>query len=94
MEVIKIQATIKGGILPIPDRILSQIEEGENVEIVFRPLRSAASTGKDVNQAIDDLEKRFQGEFPNLRSPMSHNSLCAGTGCEGARDTFCNVNGL
>ncbi len=74
MEVIKIQATIKGGILPIPDRILSQIGEGENVEIVFRPLRSDASTGKDVNQVIDDLEKQFQGEFPNLRSPISHNS--------------------
>ncbi len=72
MEVIKIQATIKGGILPIPDRILSQIGEGENVEIVFRPLRSDASTGKDVNQVIDDLEKQFQGEFPNLRSPISH----------------------
>ena len=59
MEVIKIQATIQGGMLPIPDRILSQIGEGENVEIVFRPLRSSASTGKDVNQVIDDLVGKY-----------------------------------
>ena len=71
MEVIKIQATIKGGILLIPDRILSQIEEGENVEIVFRPIRSDASTGKDVNQVIDEQEKQFQREFPNLKKPIS-----------------------
>jgi len=72
MEVIKIQASIKGGIVPIPDRILSQIGEGENVEIVFRPLRSSATTGKDVNQVIDDLVKQFEEEFPNLKKPISH----------------------
>ena len=72
MEVIKIQATIQGGMLPIPDRILSQIGEGENVEIVFRPLRSSAAAGKDVNQVIDDLVKQFEEEFPNLKKPISH----------------------
>lgn len=71
MEVIKIQATIQGGILPIPDRILSQIGEGEKVEIAFRPLRSSATTGRDVNQVIDDLVKQFEEEFPNLGRPIS-----------------------
>ena len=70
MEPIKYKTKMSRTGIPIPKHILQRLDEGIEVEVVFRPIRPSSSARPKLGELIKKIEKQMNEEFPNLRGPI------------------------
>ena len=70
MEPIKYKTKISRTGIPIPKHILQRLDEGIEVEVVFRPIRRSSSARPKLGELIKRIEKQMNEEFPNLKGPI------------------------
>jgi len=70
MEPIKYKTKMSRTGIPIPKHILQRLDEGIEVEVVFRPIRPSSSARPKLGELIKKIEKQMNEEFPNLQGPI------------------------
>ncbi|NIA12359.1 MAG: hypothetical protein GWP10_22250 [Nitrospiraceae bacterium] len=71
MEPIKYKTKISRTGIPIPKHILQRLDEGIEVEVVFRPVRRAPTNRRGIKKVIDQIETEMNKKYPNLRSSVN-----------------------
>ena len=72
MESLKYTTQIEGRSLAIPKHILERLDKKSEVEVIFRPIRQSSPKTKRINQVIEEIERKMNKAFPNLKGPINH----------------------
>lgn len=71
METIKYKTKITKAGIPIPKHILQRLDNGIEVEVVFRPIRKKLTSDDILKQMIDKIEMEMNKKYPNLKRPVN-----------------------